>query len=107
MSKHNSLLKLWSFIKIIALSMGIGKKVNVWTNVFGYVPAVNFLVKPLLRLNYINTVRIAALEWTAMQMINIIGAFVTLMGAFAFGWMGNLPMTIAMLAGVIYFKEYK
>ena len=40
-------------------------------------------------------------------MINIIGAFVTLMGAFAFGWMGNLPMTIAMLAGVIYFKEYK
>ena len=39
------------------------------------------------------------------QMINIIGAFVTLMGAFAFGWIGNLPMTIAMLAGVIYFKE--
>lgn len=38
-------------------------------------------------------------------MINIIGAFVTLMGAFAFGWIGNLPMTIAMLAGVIYFKE--
>lgn len=42
-----------------------------------------------------------------MPMINIIGAFVTFMGAFAFGWMGNLPMTIAMLAGVIYFKEYK
>ena len=38
-------------------------------------------------------------------MINIIGAFVTLMGAFAFGLIGNLPMTIAMLAGVIYFKE--
>ena len=47
------------------------------------------------------------LEWTVMPMINIIGAFVTLIGAFAFGWMGNLPMTIAMLAGVIYFKEYK
>ena len=46
-------------------------------------------------------------KWTVMPMINIIGAFVTLMGAFAFGWMGNLPMTIAMLAGVIYFKEYK
>lgn len=42
-----------------------------------------------------------------MQMINIIGAFVTLIGAFIFGWIGNLPMTIAMLAGVIYFKEYK
>ena len=42
-----------------------------------------------------------------VQLISIIGAFVTLMGAFAFGWMGNLPMTIAMLAGVIYFKEYK
>ena len=48
-----------------------------------------------------------ALEWTVMPMINIIGAFVTLMGAFAFGLIGNLPMTIAMLAGVIYFKEYK
>ena len=48
--------------------MGIGKKVNVWTIVFGYVPAVNFLVKPLLRLNYINTVRIAALEWTVIRM---------------------------------------
>ena len=45
------------------------------------------------------------LEWTVMQMINIIGAFVTLIGAFIFGWIGNLPMTIAMLAGVIYFKE--
>ena len=44
-------------------------------------------------------------EWTVMPMINIIGAFVTLIGAFAFGWIGNLPMTIAMLAGVIYFKE--
>ena len=40
-------------------------------------------------------------------MINIIGAFVTFMGAMIFGWIGNLPMTIAMLAGVIYFKEYK
>ena len=38
-------------------------------------------------------------------MINIIGAFVTFMGAMIFGWMGNLPMTIAMLAGVIYFKR--
>lgn len=38
-------------------------------------------------------------------MINIIGAFVTFMGAMIFGWIGNLPMTIAMLAGVIYFKE--
>ena len=47
----------------------------------------------------------AGLEWTVMPMINIIGAFVTLIGAFIFGWMGNLPMTIAMLAGVIYFKE--
>ena len=40
-------------------------------------------------------------------MINIIGAFVTFMGAMIFGWIGNLPMTIAMLAGVVYFKEYK
>ena len=40
-------------------------------------------------------------------MINIIGSFVAFMGAMFFGWMGNLPMTIAMLAGVIYFKEYK
>ena len=39
-------------------------------------------------------------------MINIIGSFVTFMGAMIFGWMGNLPMTIAMLAGVIYFKEW-
>ena len=46
-------------------------------------------------------------KWTVLPMINIIGAFVTLIGAFAFGWIGNLPMTIAMLAGVIYFKEYK
>ena len=38
-------------------------------------------------------------------MINIIGSFVTFMGAMIFGWIGNLPMTIAMLAGVIYFKE--
>ena len=38
-------------------------------------------------------------------MINIIGAIVTLIGAMIFGWIGNLPMTIAMLAGVIYFKE--
>ena len=53
------------------------------------------------------TVQIAEQKWTVMPMINIIGAFVTLIGAFAFGWMGNLPMTIAMLAGVIYFKEYK
>ena len=107
MSKHNSLLKLWSFIKIIALSMGIGKKVNVWMIVFGYVPAVNSLVKQLPLLNYINTAQIVGQLWTVMPMINIIGAFVTLMGAFAFGLIGNLPMTIAMLAGVIYFKEYK
>lgn len=40
-------------------------------------------------------------------MINIIGAFVSFMGAMIFGWIGNLPMTIAMLAGMIYFKEYK
>ena len=59
-----------------------------------------------LRMN-IDIVLGVGLEWTVMPMINIIGAFVTLMGAFAFGWMGNLPMTIAMLAGVIYFKEYK
>ena len=39
------------------------------------------------------------------EMINIIGSFVTFMGAMIFGWIGNLPMTIAMLAGVIYFKE--
>lgn len=39
------------------------------------------------------------------EMINIIGAFITFMGAMIFGWIGNLPMTIAMLAGVIYFKE--
>ena len=38
-------------------------------------------------------------------MINIIGSFVTFMGAMFFGWIGNLPMTIAMLVGVIYFKE--
>ena len=47
----------------------------------------------------------AGLEWTVMPMISIIGAFVTLIGAFIFGWIGNLPMTIAMLAGVIYFKR--
>ena len=99
--------KLWNFIKIIVLSMGIGKKVNVWTIVFGYVPAVNVLAKQLQLLNYISTVQIVGQEWTVMTMINIIGAFVTLMGAFAFGLIGNLPMTIAMLAGVIYFKEYK
>lgn len=40
-------------------------------------------------------------------MINIFGSFVTFMGAMIFGWIGNLHMTIAMLAGVIYFKEYK
>ena len=39
------------------------------------------------------------------EMINIIGSFVAFMGAMIFGWIGNLPMTIAMLAGVIYFKE--
>ena len=38
-------------------------------------------------------------------MINIIGACVTFIGALIFGWIGNLPMTIAMLTGVIYFKE--
>ena len=38
-------------------------------------------------------------------MINIIGAFVSFMGAMFFGWIGNLSMTIAMLVGVIYFKE--
>lgn len=38
-------------------------------------------------------------------MINIIGACIAFIGAVAFGWIGNLPMTIAMLAGVIYFKE--
>lgn len=37
-------------------------------------------------------------------MINITGAFITVIGAIIFGWIGNLPMTIAMLAGVIYFK---
>ena len=40
-------------------------------------------------------------------MINITGAFITVIGAIIFGLIGNLPMTIAMLAGVIYFKEYK
>lgn len=38
-------------------------------------------------------------------MINIIGSFVAFISALIFGWIGNLPMTIAMLAGVIYFKE--
>lgn len=38
-------------------------------------------------------------------MINIIGSFVAFMGAMIFGWIGNLTMTIAMLAGVIYFKR--
>ena len=38
-------------------------------------------------------------------MINITGAFITVIGAIIFGLIGNLPMTIAMLAGVIYFKE--
>ena len=48
---------------------------------------------------------IAEPKWMVMRMINIIGAFVTFIGAMIFGWIGNLPMTIAMLAGVIYFKE--
>ena len=39
------------------------------------------------------------------EMINIVGSFVAFMGAMIFGWIGNLSMTIAMLAGVIYFKE--
>lgn len=39
-------------------------------------------------------------------MLNIIGGFITFIGALFFGWIGNLPMSIAMLAGVIYFKEY-
>ena len=39
------------------------------------------------------------------EMINIIGSFIVFMGAMIFGWMGNVPMTIAMLAGVIYFKR--
>ena len=38
-------------------------------------------------------------------MINIIGAFISFIGAIAFGWLGNLPMNIAMLAGVIYYKR--
>ena len=38
-------------------------------------------------------------------MINIVGSFIAFMGAIIFGWIGNLPMTIAMLAGVIYFKR--
>ena len=38
-------------------------------------------------------------------MINIIGGTAGFIGALFFGWIGNLPMTIAMLAGVIYFKE--
>ena len=46
-------------------------------------------------------------RWVVIPMINIIGSFVAFMGAMIFGWMGNLTMTIAMLAGVIYFKEYK
>ena len=50
-------------------------------------------------------VGIVALECTVMPMINIIGSLVAFMGAMIFGWIGNLPMTIAMLAGVIYFKE--
>ena len=87
--------------------MGIGRKVHVWTIVFGYAHTANFLAKQLQLLSYISTVQIVGQEWTVMPMINIIGAFVTLMGAFAFGLIGNLPMSIAMLAGVIYFKEYK
>ena len=31
------------------------------------------------------------------EMINIVGSFVAFMGAMIFGWIGNLPMTIAML----------
>ena len=76
---------------------------------------------------YINSVQAAVQKWTKRknklvgiiksnknsnkiltrgdEMINIIGSFVTFMGAMIFGWIGNLPMTIAMLAGVIYFKE--
>ena len=46
-------------------------------------------------------------RWVVIPMINIIGSLVAFMGAMIFGWMGNLPMSIAMLAGVIYFKEYK
>lgn len=38
-------------------------------------------------------------------MINIIGGTAGLVGALCFGFIGNFPMTIAMLAGVIYFKE--
>ena len=51
------------------------------------------------------SVPIVVPEWRLTLMINIIGSFVAFMGAMIFGWMGNLTMTIAMLAGVIYFKE--
>ena len=48
---------------------------------------------------------IAELRWMVMIMLNIIGSGVAFIGALCFGWIGNLTMTIAMLAGVIYFKE--
>lgn len=40
-----------------------------------------------------------------MLMINIIGGTAGLIGAICFGYLGDLPMVIASLASVIYFKE--
>lgn len=38
-------------------------------------------------------------------MINIFGRTAALIGAICFGYLGDLPMVVASLAGVIYFKE--
>ena len=47
--------------------MGIGRKVNVWTIVFGRVLAVDFLVKHQPRQNYINTAPTVGQRWTARK----------------------------------------
>ena len=83
--------------------MGIGYLYKIWFRIFGAANVGTIFVGLIPK--DLNTALTVGQEWTVIQMINIIGAFVTLIGAFIFGWMGNLPMTIAMLAGVIYFKE--
>ena len=47
--------------------MGIGRKVNVWMIVFGYVHTANFLAKQLQLLSYISTVQIMGQGWTVKQ----------------------------------------
>ena len=38
-------------------------------------------------------------------MSNTIGTFTAFVGGLFFGWQGNLPMVVAMLVCMIYFKE--